>query len=264
SIALRLTLIFVLIAISTLVFGRFFCGWLCPYALYMDLLTRLRKGLKIPHWDLSERLNNSLDILRYIILAAILILVLVLGPLNLDLWRFVIMFTGPFKSLIIVFLIPIETVIEQIGGALRFDMWGTSFYDLSGTINYFNGSLLILLTWFVFFAFTAGSFIVRLLWCRFCPVGATLSILNRFAPFKWAPILHIGKVEEKCTKCGICKRVCPVQVTEVYEEKGGNVTSPKCIHCFRCIEMCPYEGCLKIELAGKPIYKSKNWLKEEE
>ena len=264
SIALRLTLIFVLIAISTLVFGRFFCGWLCPYALYMDLLTRLRKGLKIPHWDLSERLNNSLDILRYIILAAILILVLVLGPLNLDLWRFVIMFTGPFKSLIIVFLIPIETVIEQIGGALRFDMWGTSFYDLSGTINYFNGSLLILLTWFVFFAFTAGSFIVRLLWCRFCPVGATLSILNRFAPFKWAPILHIGKVEEKCTKCGICKRVCPVQVTDVYEEKGGNVTSPKCIHCFRCIEMCPYEGCLNIELAGKPIYKSKNWLKEEE
>jgi len=88
--------------------------------------------------------------------------------------------------------------------------------------------------------------------------------LNRFSSFKWAPILHIDKVEEKCTKCGICKRVCPVQVTEVYEENGGNVTAPKCIHCFRCVEVCPYEGCLNIKMAGKTIYKSKNWLKEEE
>jgi NosR/NirI family nitrous oxide reductase transcriptional regulator len=253
-----------LIIVSTLIFGRFFCGWLCPFALYMDLLTRLRKSLKIPHWDLPEKLNNGLDILRYIILVSFLALALIFGLLNADVWRYVIMFMGPFKSLIIVFLSPIEPLIEQMGEAFGFDMWGASFHDLRGTINYFNGSLLILLTWIVFFVFTAGSFMIRLLWCRFCPVGATLSILNKFSLFKWAPILHIHKVEEKCTKCGICKRVCPVQVTEVYEDKGGNVTAPKCIHCFRCVEMCPYEECLNIKMAGKTIYTSKNWLKEEE
>jgi polyferredoxin len=264
SIALRLTIVFALIVVSTLVFGRFFCGWLCPYALYMDLLTRLRKALKIPYWNLPEKLNNGLDVLRYVILVSFLALALIFGLLNADVWRYVIMFMGPFKSLIIVFLSPIEPLIEQAGGALGFDVWGASFHDLRGTINYFNGPDLILITWLVFFAFTAGSFMVRMLWCRFCPVGATLSILNKFSAFKWAPILHIDKVEEKCTKCGICKRVCPVQVTEVYEEKGGNVTAPKCIHCFRCVEMCPYEGCLNIKMAGKTIYKSKNWLKEEE
>jgi polyferredoxin len=264
SIALRLTIIFIMIAVSTLVLGRFFCGWLCPFALYMDLITRIRKTLRLPHWDLSDRLNNSLNYLRYILLIGIIISALILGVLNSDVWRFVIMFMGPFKPLIIVFLTPIEPLITQLGGSLGFEIWGTSFHDLAGTVHYFNGELLILITWIVFVAFTALSFMVRLSWCRFCPVGITLTIVNKFRAFKWLPIMHIDKVEEKCTKCGICKRVCPVQVTEVYDEKGGNVTVSKCIHCFRCVEMCPYEGCLNIKFAGKKIYTSKNWLKEEE
>jgi len=193
SIAYRLTIIFALIVVSTLVFGRFFCGWLCPYVLYMELLTRLRKFLKIPHWNLSERINNGLDVLRYAIIATILILVLVLGPLHPYVWQFVIMFMGPFKSLITVFLIPIEPLIKTVGETLGFTSWSANFHDLKGTILYFNGPTLILLTWGVFFAFTVGSFMVRYLWCRFCPVGATLSILNRFKIFKWLPIFHIDK-----------------------------------------------------------------------
>ena len=107
---------------------------------------------------------------------------------------------------------------------------------------------------------TVGSFMVRRLWCRICPLGGLLALFNRFVPFKWASLLHLNKVEEKCTKCGICKRVCPPQVVTVYEEKGGDVTASDCILCFRCVEMCPYEDCLKIEVVGKPIYKSRNWL----
>ncbi|MEJ2126534.1 MAG: 4Fe-4S dicluster domain-containing protein [Candidatus Bathyarchaeota archaeon] len=96
----------------------------------------------------------------------------------------------------------------------------------------------------------------------FC--GGLIAIFSRFGPFKKISLIKLTKVEEKCTKCGICKRVCPPQVTEVYDEKGGDVTVSSCILCFRCVEMCPYEDCLKVEVAGKPIYKSKNWLKEEE
>jgi polyferredoxin len=261
SIALRLTAIFILIIGSTLIIGRFFCGWLCPFTLYMDLLTRLRKALRIPYLNLPEKLNNDLNILRYLLLAAMLVLALVLGPLNADLWRFIIMFMGPFKSLIIIFMIPVEPYVTQIGDALGFPVWGTSFHDLSGTIHYFNGDQLILITWIVFFVFTAGAFMVRLLWCRFCPVGVTLSILNRFRPFKWAPLLRINKMEEKCTKCGICKRVCPAQVTEVYDKRGGDVTTSGCTLCFRCVEMCPEKDALKAQIANKTICKSKNWLK---
>jgi polyferredoxin len=259
-IANRLTLILILIFLLTAVFGRFFCGWLCPFAFYMDLLTRLRRALRIDYWKLPDKLNDALDITRYVIIGFILLMVLTIGYLSPDLWRFFIMFMGPFKPLIMIFLLPFESVIASLGEVLGFSSWGASFTLLGSTINWFNSPLIISLTWFVFITFTAGAFVVRLLWCRFCPAGITLSILNHLPHFNWLPLLQINKVEEKCTKCGICKRVCPVQVNDVYDDKGGNVTSSKCLACFRCVEMCPYSDCLKITFMGKIIYKSKNWL----
>jgi formate hydrogenlyase subunit 6/NADH:ubiquinone oxidoreductase subunit I len=88
--------------------------------------------------------------------------------------------------------------------------------------------------------------------------------VNRLRGFKWAPVLHLSKDEEKCTKCGICKRVCPLQVTEVYEQKGGNITTSMCMLCLRCVEMCPYESCLKVKMAGKTLFESRNWLEPSE
>ena len=72
--------------------------------------------------------------------------------------------------------------------------------------------------------------------------------------------MRLNKVEEKCTKCGICKRVCPTQVKEVYEQKSGDVASSQCIYCLRCVEMCPSEDCLQFKFAGKTVCKSRNWL----
>ena len=109
-IAERLGVVLLLIAGLTVVFGRFFCGWICPFALYMDLITRLRKIFKIPYWNLPDKINNALHVLRYAILGAILLMVLVLGYINPDMWRLIIMFMGPFKSLIIVFLLPLESI----------------------------------------------------------------------------------------------------------------------------------------------------------
>jgi ferredoxin-type protein NapH len=85
-------------------------------------------------------------------------------------------------------------------------------------------------------------------------------LFNRFPPFKWVSGVRLEKVEEKCTKCGICKRVCPTQVKEVYEKKSGDVTTSQCLLCLRCVEMCPYEDCLKFKFAGKTVCKSRNWL----
>jgi len=139
-------------------------------------------------------------------------------------------------------------------------------YALSRTMGDFalTGWYLTSINIIILGVVTGGSFMVRRLWCRICPLGGLIALFSRVGPFKRLSLIKLTKVEEKCTKCGICKRVCPPQVTKVYEEKGGDVTASDCILCFRCVEMCPYEGCLKVEVAGKPIYKSKNWLKEEE
>jgi polyferredoxin len=126
------------------------------------------------------------------------------------------------------------------------------FYEVGYYVTSLNILVLVLVT--------IGAFALRRFWCRLCPLGGLIAVFNRFIPFKRASVIRLNKEEEKCTKCGICKRVCPPQVTEVYEEKGGDVTASGCILCFRCVEMCPYEDCLKIDAVGKSIYKSQNWL----
>jgi len=72
--------------------------------------------------------------------------------------------------------------------------------------------------------------------------------------------VRLDKTAEKCAKCGICKRVCPTQVTEVYEQKEGDVMTSQCIGCLRCVEMCPYEDALKFKFVGKTVCRSRNGL----
>ena len=63
-----------LVALASIVLGRFFCGWLCPFGLYMDVLTRIRKATRLRHLHFSEKTNTALAQSRYIIIAIFLIL----------------------------------------------------------------------------------------------------------------------------------------------------------------------------------------------
>jgi polyferredoxin len=248
-----------IILAMTLVLGRFFCGWICPFGLYMDLVTLIRKFFKIRYRNLPEKLNRSLHILRYPILVFFLILPFLLSPINPWQWPLALFLIGPFKP-ISVLLGPLEPLIIPWTGSLEF--YGINFsYPYVSNIVFYSSGIFIWINVFVFISLTVGSsFIVRRFWCRFCPTGASIAIVNRFRGFKWTPVLHINKDEEKCTKCGICKRVCPLQVTEVYEQKGGKITTSMCMLCFRCVEMCPYEDCLQVKVAGKTVFKSRDWL----
>lgn len=47
--------------------------------------------------------------------------------------------------------------------------------------------------------------------------------------------------DEKCTSCGLCKRICPEGAIEI--KNGKPVwTKPKCQHCTACINRCPAEA----------------------
>ena len=254
-----LSVLLIAIFAMTLVLGRLFCGWLCPFGLYMDLITLLRKAIKIRHRNLPEKLNNILNRLRYVILASILILPFVIGPIASWQWPLSLALAGPFKPLITL-LGPVEPLIVPWTGGLQFYGLNISFPYFS-EIVFYSAENFLLISLLIFFAITfAGSLAIRRVWCRFCPTGASFAILNRLKRYKRDPTLHLDKDEEKCTKCGICKRVCPLQVTEVYEEKGGKITTSMCMLCLRCVEMCPERDCLKVKLAGKTVFKSRNWL----
>jgi Fe-S-cluster-containing hydrogenase component 2 len=46
---------------------------------------------------------------------------------------------------------------------------------------------------------------------------------------------------EKCTGCGTCAEVCPVEAVKVENEKAV-VDEEACIDCGTCIEECPEEA----------------------
>lgn len=253
-----------ILIVSTIFIGRFFCGWICPFGLYMDLTTMAREAAKIRYWKLPDGVNRILNIIRYPILVVFLALPFILGPSRFLVWcPLVWFFKGPFKPYAVI-IAPLETfIVPWSHGPIGFTNWSISYPYLSEIMFYSTGTLTSFVTPLLLFFVgitLVTSFLFRRFWCRFCPTAVTFSILNKFRGFRWLPLLHINKVEEKCPKCGVCKRVCPVQVNDVYDKKGGNVTSSMCMSCFRCVEMCPYEGCLKVDFAGKTAFQSRNWL----
>ena len=256
------------ILIMTLVLGRFFCGWICPFGLYMDVLTLIRKALKIRYRVIPDKLNKLLHNLRYAIIGFFLVLAVILYIIDTpattkELTLTALGLSGVFEQMYLL-LGPVVPLIVPWEGPLEIGGIYFSFPYIREVMLY-SGENFATVAALIFLGLVfVGSFFIRRSWCRFCPTGISLAVVNKIKGFKWAPVLHLDKNETKCTKCGICKRVCPVQVTEVYEEKGGKIMTSMCMLCLRCVEMCPYEDCLRLNLGEKTVFKSRNWLEPAE
>jgi polyferredoxin len=118
-----------------------------------------------------------------------------------------------------------------------------------------GASTTLLVTCFVILVLTTllyfSSFILKRAWCKFCPLGVILSYFNQGA------FLSKEKDLVKCTKCAICANACPMETIEVYNEKKKKyVNHSQCIHCYRCVDLCPEKKCLTVKFLGIPIFKS--------
>jgi polyferredoxin len=230
----------------------------------MDLTVIVRKAFKIPYRNLSDKLNKTLHQSRYVILLFFLFVPILLWyltpPPNLN---FAVLMAqlleGPFRSYTIL-IDPMIPIVAPFASPLVVSHINLSYPYVQDIINYagkYPGQIIAI----AFVSVTlVGAFFIRRVWCRFCPTAASLAVVNRFNGFKWAPLLHLDKDEEKCTKCGVCKRVCQSQVPDVYEQKGGKINTSMCMTCLRCVEMCPYEDALKVKLGNKTLFRSRNWL----
>ncbi|MGD6805939.1 MAG: 4Fe-4S binding protein [Candidatus Bathyarchaeia archaeon] len=259
---MRLAVVFGVVIVAAVLLGRTFCGWVCPFGLYLDLMTRLRKALRIKRRLLSDKFAEHLHQLSYIALALLIILSVVFATeliAGSEKGGFInTYFAAPFCQ--VCPMKPLCLLAESSVGLMRPE-WlvqnttGT-FYEVGFYLTSTNLIILALVT--------VAAFFFRRSWCQICPLGALIALFNRFPPFKWISGVRLNKVEEKCTKCGICKRVCPTQVTDVYEKKGGDVADSKCIYCLRCVEMCPQEDCLQLKIVGRKVAKSRNWLNKSD
>ena len=53
-------------------------------------------------------------------------------------------------------------------------------------------------------------------------------------------LLKIKSDKEKCTNCGACDRVCPMDIKiSSYAVDGKRVLSTECIICQTCVNSCP-------------------------
>jgi polyferredoxin len=265
-----LLIVFGLVIVMSVILGRFFCGWFCPYGLFMDLITRFRKIFRKKHLSFSEKTNTALGQFRYIIIAIFLILSVIFGshsifgvelidgtipggPLGTEA-GIVSNINEPFC--LVCPMRPLCVLALSAVGYMNFDYITQIVYGPFWVTGYYLTSINMI----IFVLIMISSFVYRRFFCRICPLGALTALFSSFTPFKQIALTRLNKNEEKCTKCGICKRVCPTQATQMYEKKGGDVTESRCMLCARCVEMCPYEEALTLDFAGKPLMKSRNWL----
>ena len=246
----------------TIFLGRLYCGWLCPFGFLMDVISQLKRFFKKTYRLLPDRLNKSLHKLRYVLLLFFLLLPILLWyldtPPNLDFAVIMLQFlSGPFRPY--TFLIdPMIPLVVPWASPFSFNSIYFNYPYAQNIVTYVSGDIGLTIT-IVFVSLTlVGSLLFRRVWCRFCPTGSSLAIINRFKGFKWAPLLYIEKNEEKCKDCEVCKIACPTQVNELYEQKNGKIYSSQCILCARCVEGCPQPDAIKLKLSRKSLFKSRN------
>ena len=215
------------------VFGRTLCGWTCPIGFIEEMLGTLRKTLGMGHVRVPRRMNRFLIRFKYAWLSLILLVSFAVAL--------------PFFSYIRKDLANVNCLVCPSRYVL---MW---FPTVRPSLWSFNspfwtaGAIIVS----IFILVVASSFFIRRFWCRICPNGAMLSLFNRGC------LTTKEKDMEKCTKCGICYRVCPVDNDAVYRVRDRKVVnSGNCVMCFSCVKHCPEDGALTVKFAGKPIMKS--------
>jgi NADH-quinone oxidoreductase subunit F len=68
-------------------------------------------------------------------------------------------------------------------------------------------------------------------------------IFNKKCPARECPeLIEFVVVDERCKKCGICKKVCPVDAITWEKGQYAYIDKAKCVKCRECIVNCPFNS----------------------
>jgi polyferredoxin len=224
------------IIVVTLLFGRVFCNWICPYGTlhqFVGWLFNVRNG--------KERIdsNRYADgyFLKYAILTVMLIMAF-MGSLQIGLLDPICLMYRTFS----VVVAPMADMgIDQISNGLRMLNADTHFLDglkfgPGVEERFFIGSFWIGV---MIVGLVGMNVVIPRFFCRvLCPLGALLGTLSRFAVFR------INRDVHKCTDCNLCLTRC-----EGAADPQGAVRQSECFSCMNCIDDCP-EDALSFTMTG--------------
>ena len=216
--------------IVTVIFGRYVCGWACPFGAVLQLFSYLFKKLK---WHAPKLVGNRLLYLKY----AILVVVLVASVFTLELAGYLDPLSLLCRSFITVVLPAFAitgdatvSILPNIGMTALGTSLGETLQSL--TINEtFHQSLIIGL---IFLAVVLLNLYRERFWCRYvCPAGALFALLARWN------LVKVRVDEERCTQCKACTLHCQTQATP-FPNKDWQ--PGECVYCYSCASQCPSQA----------------------
>ncbi len=196
------------ILIPTLLAGRFFCNWICPYGTLHQFIGRLfdRRSRK-------ERLESNryrqVFALKYYVLTGMLV-------------------AAAFGSLQVGLLDPISLFSRSVTLSVlpTLDM-ATGWIYLQPFLHQ--------LAWvvgFLLFFFLSANLLLPRFFCRvLCPLGATLGLLSHFS------LWRIDRDSEKCDNCELCRERC-----EGASDPQARLRKAECVVCLNCLDDCPRDA----------------------
>lgn len=196
----------------TVVFGRAWCGWLCPAGALVDLVPgrRRKDGARLsPGWQLG----------KYAVLVVVVGAAAFgsLGPMILD----------PVTIL----TRPVQEIVRPMLGKDEATKLATLAKRKTPAVP--PEALLSLVP----LALVLGLNLVdKRFWCRgACPLGGLLAIVSL------SPGIRRQVDAEKCTSCGRCASACP---KDAIGPDSGYVSSvTECVTCMSCVDACKDSAC---------------------
>ena len=216
-----------LVVLLTLVFGRVWCGWICPIGTTLDLVTLNKwRGKRQPPGEVWRSIKYNLLIVTLV--AALL------GNLTL-------LFLDPFTIWLRTMTVAIWPGVDRIVTSVETFLYAVPWMSESITVfdRLVRPDLLPLYPAFyrdslVFAGFFLGIILLNVFaprfWCRYlCPLGGLLGIISKVALFK-------RQVRDNCRSCALCVDVCP---TGTIDPENGYRSDPgECTICMKCVDVC--------------------------
>jgi MauM/NapG family ferredoxin protein len=215
--------------VLTLLFGRVWCGWICPLGTVLEWLGPRRTDRKAP----AEKWRA----IKYLLL-------------------FIILFAAVLGNQTLIILDPItilnRTLATAIWPALRnavlqAEAFLYQFQPLWGPLDVVHSAVvqplfqdvqpvfgLAVLIALLFGALVALNWWAERFWCRYlCPLGGLLGLVSKLS-------LVRREVSDDCVQCARCTHQCPTATINPRENYRSDPA--ECIVCFDCLVDCTRAG----------------------
>lgn len=209
----------VFIILFTVIFGRLFCGWVCPQTIFMEMVFRRIEYAIDGDWNAQKKLSeqpwNTEKIWKR-------------GLKHFLFFSIAVLISNTFLSYIIgsdqVIKIITEPISSHMGGFIAMVIFSYVFYGV--------------------FAYMREQVCTTI-----CPYGRLQGVMldknSIVISYDWLRGEPRGKVKKQkeesliplpvlgdCVDCGLCVKVCPTGI----DIRNG--TQLECVNCTACIDVC--------------------------